>query len=87
MKIVYYQIGKNVQAYFEVDGYLIPYSSGVCKEDQIPFDTKCYEKREAKYNAMLYCLRNGKTINSYKISPYYDYYVERLKKEHPEFLI
>lgn len=85
--VVYYTYGKNVEAYFSIGGYLIPYSSTVYKEDELNFDFKSNDKKEARFQAMLYAIRNGGSISSYKSSPYYNYYVKRLKKEYPELLI
>jgi len=44
-------------------------------------------KNDAMYAKLLYELERGKDLRKYKSSKYYKYYIERLKKENPEYLI
>jgi len=43
--------------------------------------------KEARYCALLVSLSHGKNINNYRSSKYYKYYILRLTKDHPEYLI
>lgn len=47
------------------------------------FDTK----KDAMYAKLVRELGHGKPLKNYKRSKYYKYYLQRLKKEHPEYLI
>ena len=46
---------------------------------------KC--KKDANYAQMLQRLDAGKNVDNYKRSPYFDYYLERLRLDRPEYLI
>lgn len=45
------------------------------------------KKFDAQYALLLKRLTNGTPLKNYKSSPYYEQYMDRLKKENPEFLI
>ena len=47
------------------------------------FDNKC----DAMYYRFLSEIKNGKPVENFKVSPYYNMYIERLKKDHPEYFI
>ena len=55
------------------------------------FTLKNYEmfdsKKDAMYTKLIRELDSGKSLSNYKSSKYFKYYCERLKKEHPEFMI
>lgn len=67
----------------------------VCGDKIIPTD--CYyqledfeifdSREDAMYSKLLDCLKAGKSLDNYKSSKYYKMYVERLKKEYPEYII
>lgn len=44
-------------------------------------------KEDAMYFKLLRSLEKGKPISNFKSSKYYKYYIERLKKENPEYII
>ena len=76
-----------VKSYYKVGESLIPYTRGIEKYSEINFDNEYTCIKEARYNALLFELHKGKRLSDYKVSPYYQYYIERLSEEHPEFLI
>lgn len=55
------------------------------------FTVRDYEmfesKKDAMYAKLIKELESGKSLDNYKRSKYYKYYVQRLKKENPEFII
>lgn len=49
---------------------------------------KLYDNRmDAMYDKLVKDLQTGKPIENYRSSKYFKYYIERLKKENPEFVI
>lgn len=44
-------------------------------------------KRDAMYHKLIKELNSGKPLSNFKRSQYYSYYVKRLQKEHPEYVI
>lgn len=44
-------------------------------------------KEEANYEKALKQIIDGKPYTNFKVSKYYNYYLERLQAEHPELLI
>ena len=49
---------------------------------------KLYDNRmDAMYDKLVKDLQTGKPIENYRSSKYYKYYIDRLKKENPEFII
>lgn len=49
---------------------------------------KLYDNRmDAMYDKLVNDLQTGKPIENYRSSKYYKYYIDRLKKENPEFVI
>lgn len=44
-------------------------------------------KMDAMYHKLIYDLQKGKSLENYKTSKYYSYYIERLKKENPEYIL
>lgn len=84
MKIKFVIDGSSVIEVIEVGEYLVPVANMVFKTK----DHEMYETREdARFYCMLEQLKKGKDITNFKSSKYYKYYVERLKKEHPEYII
>lgn len=87
IKMIHLLKDGNVKSYFKVGEDLIPYTKGIIQYDDAEFDKEFDSLEEARYNALLYHLKNGKSLSDYKVSPYYNYYIGRLSREHPEFLI
>lgn len=76
--------GASVIEVIEVgDNHLVPASVMFDKKDYQLFDTRL----DARYYCMLKDLQKGKNIENYKSSKYYQYYIERLKEENPEYLL
>lgn len=51
-------------------------------------DKHVYEdKMDAMYYKLVQELQFGKPIENFKTSKYYGYYIERLKKENPEYIL
>lgn len=49
---------------------------------------KLYDNRmDAMYDKLVKDLQTGKPIENYRSSKYFKYYIDRLKKENPEFVI
>lgn len=49
---------------------------------------KLYDNRmDAMYDKLVKDLQTGKPIENYRSSRYFKYYIDRLKKENPEFVI
>lgn len=44
-------------------------------------------KKDALYAKLINELAEGKSIFNFKSSPYYKYYIERLKQQNPEFIL
>ena len=44
-------------------------------------------KKDALYDKLIRDLKSGKPLSNYKTSKYYQYYLERLKKDNPEYAI
>ena len=87
IKIIHLLKDGKVKSYFKVGEDLIPYTSGIMKYEDAEFDDEFSTLEDARYNALLYQLKRGKNLSDYKVSPYYNYYVGRLSRENPEFLI
>jgi len=78
----------NVYQYYNINGYLIPKATQISLEFDIKPSTTIFKTiKEARYCSMLVDLGRGKNINNYRSSKYYKYYLSRLKKDHPEYLI
>jgi hypothetical protein len=76
--------GASVIEVVEVgDGFLVPAINVFQKKEYTLYESR----NDARYNCMLEELKKGKDISNYKSSKYFKYYVERLKKEHPEYII
>ena len=45
------------------------------------------DRREAMFQKALLEIKKGKSYTNFKVSKYYKYYLERLRQDHPEFLI
>jgi len=87
-RLVWYEKNGKIFGYYRVDGFLIPQSSNVYKESQLASTHNYYEtKSEAMYACVVKNLQAGKPLDNYKRSPYYNEYVQRLKIEHPEYII
>jgi len=79
--------GTNTTTYFNIGGYLVPEDSNITTFEDVKAEAVCSELKEARYLAMLCGLKRGKSIENFKRSKYYEYYLERLKEEHPEYII
>jgi len=68
----------------EVGEYLVPSANLIYKSSNyVKYDTKL----DVMYAKLLRDLSNGKDISNYKSSKYFNYYVERLKEENPEYYL
>lgn len=80
----YILLGKAVIPVYELaDGQLI--TAGDI------YDASNYKlytnKLDAMYDKLVIDLQSGKPLENYKSSKYFKQYIERLKKEHPEYII
>lgn len=75
--------GGNVVRVVQVDSWLVPCSVVYDTEDYVAYDTR----EDARYHNFLNELDKGKTLDDFKSSRYYQYYIERLKKDNEEYLI
>jgi hypothetical protein len=80
----YILYGKDIIPVYELaDGQLI--TAGDI------FDPALYkvysDRKDALYDKLVNDLKKGKSIDNYKSSKYYGYYVQRLKKDNPEYII
>lgn len=66
-----------------IDEYIFPIDTYFHKSQFTIYD----DKKDALYVNLLHELSNGKSLDNYKRSKYFKYYIERLKKENPEFII
>jgi hypothetical protein len=80
----YILLGKHVIPVYELkNGQLIT-------EGDIfnPNEVNVYTNRfDAMYDKLIKDLQCGKSIESYKSSKYYKQYIERLKKDNPEYVL
>lgn len=72
-----------IEAYDLGDGDFVQVSEKFKCEPSDVFETKF----DAYYAHVVRRLQNGTPLSNYKSSKYYNEYVERLKKEHPEYII
>ena len=63
--------------------WLVPANTLFNKKDNIVYNSKL----DAQYFLMLSNLKKGKSLENYRSSKYYKYYIDRLKDENPEFMI
>lgn len=76
--------GNNVTEVVEYNDYFIPYyNEFFLKSETISFDTR----EEAMFQKALSSIIEGKPVEKYKSSKYYDYYLTRLKQDYPEYCI
>lgn len=73
----------GASAVVELQNGYFAYAKHIFKHNEELFDTP----EEALYSAMVKNLQTGTNLSNYKSSPYYDYYVKRLKEEYPEYVI
>lgn len=78
----------------------VPNGSGVDELVLLPGGNACHRRdlmrapyiyyssrKEALYGQAVSRLHSGVPLSNFKGSPYYSYYIKRLEKEHPEYLI
>lgn len=87
LEIIYYTKGKDIFTYYKIGDILIPYSVNVYTESQIKHDGKFTNKLDARYFTLIKQLQSGKKLSNFKVSKYFQYYVDRLREENPEYLI
>jgi hypothetical protein len=80
----YILYGKDIIPVYELaDGQLI--TAGDIFD---PTQFKVYtDRKDALYDKLVNDLKQGKPIDNYKSSKYFKYYVDRLKKDNPEYII
>jgi hypothetical protein len=80
----YILYGKDIIPVYELaDGQLIAVGDVFD-----PAHFKVYsDRKDALYDKLINDLNTGKSIDNYKSSKYFTYYVERLKKDNPEYII
>lgn len=88
MKLKEYTILRNgiqVISVYEIgDGYYVPTDSIIELKES---DKICDTRIDALYFKMIRRLKKGTPLSNYKKSKNYEEYVERLKKEYPEYLV
>jgi hypothetical protein len=83
-KEVYVLMGPNVvSAYDAGGGYFVVGGTLI----DIVGDAVYTDKMDAMYHKLIYDLQKGKPLENYKSSKYFKQYIERLKKEHPEYIL
>jgi hypothetical protein len=76
--------GASVIPVVEVgDDHLVPAHDMIERKDIPVFNSR----EDARYHCLLRDLENGKSIENYKSSRYYKYYIKRLKEENPEYIL
>lgn len=80
----YILLGKHVIPVYELkDGQLI--TAGDIFD---PSEVKVYtNKFDAMYDKLVMDLQKGKSLENYKSSKYYQQYIDRLKKDNPEYIV
>ena len=85
---------KPKQLYILVNGDVVPvYDMGnnyYCLSGQLFVASKSHvfsDREDAMYSKLILELQRGKPLENFRSSKYYGYYIERLKKENPEFII
>jgi len=76
--------GNTTLEVVEVGDYLVPAANMMFKSKDY---TLYNNKLDVMYAKLIRDLSNGKDMSSYKRSKYYQYYVDRLKEENPEYYI
>lgn len=71
------------EAYDLGDGNFVQVGAMLKCEPEDVFDTKF----DSHYTYVVRRLQKGTPLSNYKSSKYYNEYVHRLKKEHPEYII
>lgn len=84
MKIQFVIDGNTVYGVYPIGGDEFVRTSDVFKKKNL---TMFNSKKDALYAKLIRDLKGGKPLKNYKTSKYYKYYIERLKKEHPEYAI
>ncbi len=80
----YILCGKDIVPVYELaDGQLIAAGDIF---DRTHF-TVYTDRKDALYDKLINDLKTGKSIDNYKSSKYFQYYVNRLKKDNPEYII
>lgn len=83
-EVKYVLNGATVVPVVEVgDEFLVPAHEMFRKENCPVFGSR----EDARYHCLLKDLEKGKSIENYKSSKYYKYYIERLKEENPEYIL
>lgn len=85
---------KPKQLFMLVNGDVVPvYDLGndyYCQSGQLFISSPRHvfsDREDAMYSKLILELQGGKPLENFKSSKYYEYYIERLKKENPEFII
>lgn len=87
-------MAKPTEKYIISGGNVIPIydlGGGYCVMSSDVYDLSnftVYEnKMDALYDKLIIELQNGKPLENYRSSKYYKQYIERLKKDNPEYII
>jgi hypothetical protein len=84
-----------IETKFIIDGSsvieVIEIGDGLVVPANVIFEVRNHElfesRKDARYHSMIKELEKGKSIENFKSSKYYKYYLNRLRKDHPEYLI
>lgn len=76
--------GKNVIPVLKANDYWLIQAGNSYRVDKYELYD---DKMDAMYYNLLHQLSEGISLDNYKGSKYYKYYMERLKVENPEYLI
>jgi len=80
----YIHIGRRVECVYDLGSHTYaPSASAFVAHGAVLYD----DKESAMYGKLIYELSKGKKLSNFRGSKYYEYYVKRLKNEHPEYLI
>lgn len=84
MQTKYIVDGNTTVEVIEVGEYLVPAANLIYESK----DYTLYEsKLDVMYAKLLRDLANGKSLENFRSSKYYSYYVDRLKEENPEYYL
>jgi len=74
--------------YVEIKGLLIPFGVDFYSIDDLPSNKELFRNhKDALFSMLLFRIKRGVPLSNYKKSKYYKYYLERLQKDHPEYLL
>jgi len=87
-RIIWIKKEKYICGYIEIDGLYVPQSSKIYTKEEIVNNAEIFNtKEDALYARFIESMQNDSKLSNFKGSKHFNMYMERLQKEHPEFLV